>query len=542
MEKEEESSTNDTDGVFLPNETKVPPSQFCDQVWSDRSEESFSSTGSLWSPSSRIHLLRLSSSGSDDFEFPFSPYHRRAPLADKKRCEEETKFKRDQPSSQESEMADKVLSVESKHIVNGDAIPAKHTKEQQGRVRIPNEQNTTTEESSGKIKKSLSEDLEPKNAVKMSSVVPPTSHLALRQNFKRQTSNPLTVSIHEETEKRSFPDRQETTFNSVQIPGIIPPTSHLALRRKLKRQASNPLPSGTREESVDATRVTTKDTNHPVLVLRPRAHQSFPICPPPPKSPRKSPVSETRKIKQPTRASKSPRSATVNGKQFTYPESSRVPRTPTNKNHMRSRSVTGEMLRKVKSPSAKHGVTPRERIRSSPVQRNICRPQQRIQSRDRVGSSSKTPQGAWTVGPQGPLLSPRSRAAKERAHALLLQMSDGRSARRALVVGKVLVGKTKDGRRMTLPAIPVESLNNKGFYLVPDVGRVSSAPSGPSSKRCTQPSLPKVQIKRPACKTRSLDASNFVSSRQAGEEFAKPTHTGAGYRKGPQEEKSETKP
>ena len=592
MEKTEESSANDDDGVFC--EPKTPLMQPCDQERSNRKKRRVSSV----SPTNRFDSLRLSSTDSDDCLFiegrSPSPYSQRFPLFNKNRSDEEAKINRDQTrveweSSKTSKMADKVIPGGNIQDANEDERPVKHNPKKQ-QTNTPREQ-----DSSGKVKKQiLPERQEQSNDVQTPVGIPSSSHLALRRKRERQASTPLPGGTREDTtrdaitthrallssarpnhdicplppksprivpmsatrkinqpcaantpKKEILPKSQEPR-NAVQLPVVIPPSSHLALRRKLKRQASIPL-LGDTTQPVELSRPSappnhplplkspsmnpkpardhvprdmSRDhlprdrTTHPILFSKPSAPPNHPL---PPKSPRIAPMSATRKINQSTRAARTPRSAAVHGKQFVYPEDSRVPRTPTRDTRaLGMRSTAGEEQQKERRPSEKRGETSQERKGSSSVQPNVNPSRQLKLSRDRME--------AWTVGPQGPRRSPRSHAAGNKT--LSHQASGGQNVRRALVVGKVLVGKSKDGRHVILPpGIPVERLKNKGFFLVPDMERKRSTICGPLSESCAQSPDPKAQTKQTARKTRS--ATDSISSRQEGEKLSEPTPTRA---------------
>ena len=605
MEKIEESSANDDDGVFC--EPKTPLMQQCDQERPKRKERRVSSV----SPTNRFDLLRLSSTDSDDCLFiegsSPSQHARRFPPFNKNRCDGDAKINRDQTrvereSSKTSKMTDKVIPGGNIQDANEDERPVKHNPEGK-QTNTPREQ-----DSSCKVKKQiLLERQEQSNVVQKPVGIPSSSHLALRRKRERQASTPLPGGTREDTtrdaipthrvllsrtsappnhdtcplppkspkivpvsatrkinqcatntpKKEIVPESQEPR-NAVQLPVVIPPSSHLALRRKLKRQASipllgdttqpvllsrpsappnrplplktpamNPKPARDHVPRDHVPRDHVPRTTHPVLFSKPSAPPNHPL---PPKSPRIAPMSATRKINQSTGAARTPRSAAVHGKQLVYPEDSRVPRTPTRETRARRMLRTaGEGQQKERRPSEKRGETSQERKGSSSFHPQVNPPRQQKLSRDCTE--------AWAVGPQGPRRSPRSHAT---GHSTLSHQTSGeQNVRRALVVGKVLVGKTKDGRRVILPpGIPVERLKNKGFFLVPDVERKRSTISRPLSERCAQSPDPKAQTKQTARKIRSLGATDSVSSRQEGENLPESTQPRAGHHKGPQGEKN----
>lgn len=312
-------------------------------------------------------------------------------------------------------------------------------------------------------------------------------------------------------ESSRYPDSQQVY--GVQMPFSIPPTSHLALRRKLKRQASCQLPDKTPEES-ESTAVS---LTHHLLYPGPKSPKINACSSLPLESLRKSRESATRKTKQPSPDCKlPPKSPTVN--RFRYPRTLHVPR----------RTTQDTLTRPMGGPSKHPQIPPAVKNNSSSRQQIIHQSGQRKVSRYHVGSSCSAP-GVWGPMPQRPPTSPRSNAAK--IGKLLRQRAVGQNG--PCVLGKVLVGKTKDGRLFVLPAIPLQHLRNKGFTLVPDssvkkdLERTSSAPHPPSGKSCLLPPLPQAQRKRTVSKTRSaplLDASRKESAPWQGPSSAK-----AGY-------------
>lgn len=211
-------------------------------------------------------------------------------------------------------------------------------------------------------------------------------------------------------------------------------------------------------------------------------------------SPSESPASQqpARLSSRPPDRNLLPRSPTVN--RFRFPRTLRVPR----------RSTRDTLTRPMGGLSKPPQTPPAIKNNSSSRQQIIHQSGQRKVSRYHVGSSCSAP-GPWGPKPQRPPTSPRSNAAK--IGKLLRQRAVGQSG--PCVVGKVLVGKTKDGRLFVLPAIPLEHLRNKGFTLLPDssvkkdLERTNSAPHPPSGKSCLLPPLPQAQRKRTVSKTRS---------------------------------------
>ena len=310
-------------------------------------------------------------------------------------------------------------------------------------------------------------------------------------------------------ESSRYPDSQQVY--GVQMPFSIPPTSHLALRRKLKRQASCQLPDKTPEESESTAGYFT----HHLLYPGPKSPKINACSSLPLESLRKSRESATRKTKQPSPDCKLlPRSPTVN--RFRYPRTLCVPR----------RSTRDTLTRPMAGLSKHPQTPPAVKNNSSSRQQIIHQSGQRKVSRYHVGSSCSAPAG-WGPMPQRPPTSPRSNGAK--IGKLLRQRAVGQNG--LCVLGKVLVGKTKDGRLFVLPAIPLEHLRNKGFTLLPDstvkkdLERTSSAPHPPSGKSYLLPPLPQAQRKRTVSKTRSAplpDASRKESAPWQGPSSAEP--------------------
>ena len=309
---------------------------------------------------------------------------------------------------------------------------------------------------------------------------------------------PLKTSKKESSRYPENKDSQQV--NGVQMPFSIPPTSHLALRRKLKRQASCQLPDEKPEESES----TAESSTHRLLYPGPKSPKINACSSLPLESVRKSRESTTRKVKQPPPdRNLLPRSPTVN--RFRFTRTLRVPR----------RSTRDTLTRPMGGLSKPPQTPPAIKNNSSSRQQIIHQSGQRKVSRYHVGSSPAP--GLWGPKPQRPPTSPRSNAAK--IGKLLCQRAVGQSE--PCVLGKVLVGKTKDGRLFVLPAIPLEHLRNKGFTLLPDssvkkdLERTSSAPHPPSGKSCLLPPLPQAQRKRTVSKTRSAplpDASRKESA------------------------------
>ena len=322
---------------------------------------------------------------------------------------------------------------------------------------------------------------------------------------------PLKTSKKESSRYPENKDSQQV--NGVQMPFSIPPTSHLALRRKLKRQASCQLPDEKPEES-DST---AESSTHRLLYPGPKSPKINACSSLPLESVRKSRESTTRKVKQPPPdRNLLPRSPTVN--RFRFPRTLRVPR----------RSTRDTLTRPMGGLSKPPQTPPAIKNNSSSRQQIIHQSGQRKVSRYHVGSSCSAP-GLWGPKPQRPPTSPRSNAAK--IGKLLRQRAVGQSG--PCVLGKVLVGKTKDGRLFVLPAIPLEHLRNKGFTLLPDssvkkdLERTSSAPHPPSGKSCLLPPLPQAQRKRTVSKTRSAPLPD--ASRKESASWPGPSSAEAGY-------------
>ena len=299
------------------------------------------------------------------------------------------------------------------------------------------------------------------------------------------------------------------------MPFSFPPTSHLALRRKLKRQASCQLPDEKPEESES----TAESSTHYLLYPGPKSPKINECSSLPLESVRNSRDSTTRNAKLPSTDCKLfPRSPTIN--RFRYPRTLRVPR----------RSTRDTLTRPMGGPSKQPQTPPAVKNNSSSRQQIIHQPGQRKVSRYHVGSSCLAP-GVWGPMPQRPPISHRSNAA--RIGKLLRQRVAGQSG--PCVLGKVLVGKTKDGRLFVLPAIPLEHLRNKGFTLVPysslkkDLERTSSAPHPRSGKSWLLPLLSQAQRKRTVSKTRSAPLSNAI--RRESAPWQGPSSAEAGYRK-----------
>ena len=324
-------------------------------------------------------------------------------------------------------------------------------------------------------------------------------------------------------ESSRYPENKDSQqVNGVQMPFSIPPTSHLALRRKLKRQASCQLPDKTPEESES----TAGSLTHHLLYPGPKSPKINACSSLPLESLRKSRESATRKTKQPSPDCKLlPRSPTVN--RFRYPRTLRVPR----------RSTRDTLTRPMGGLSKYPQTPPAVKNNSSSRQQIIHQSGQRKVSRYHVGSSCSAP-GGWGPMPQRPPTSPRSNAAK--IGKLLRQRAVGQNG--PCVLGKVLVGKTKDGRLFVLPAIPLEHLRNKGFTLLPDssvkkdLERTSSAPHPPSGKSCLLPPLPQAQRKRTVSKTRSAPLPD--ASRKESASWPGPSSAEAGYRRKQGEKKN----
>ena len=352
-----------------------------------------------------------------------------------------------------------------------------------------------------------------------SAVISATSNPAMSRTLKRQTSKAMPTGMGDES---VYSAAQVTTRdvtrgakNPLRLPPLssslnpvdIPPTSHVAQRPKLKRQASNPLPAETSAES-------TRSPTHPV-----QFHVVFPAM---------------QNINQPTHPPKTPRSATGHGgKQLLYPEDWRVPAKSKRKTRARRLSDSTKRSQKEKRALEKHSDPLRVGNSSNSLQPRVQLPQQRAQSRDCMSSSSRS--SAQDRNMSAIVVPPRpSRLHTVKEPLPPLQPSGGENPKRSVAVGRVLAVKAKDNRPLSLPAIPVERLINKGFFLVPDMGRTSSTPSGPLNNSYTHPPLPKAQMKQQVCQTKSLGATESVSSRQNEESKS----IRAGYRKGLHEGKS----
>lgn len=571
MEKTRGGSQSDGDDIFSP---KLQPLRPCNMRRRPRSQGSIGSPTSLWIPSGSLSSLRLSSSGSDDSIFlecltPLSPHSRRVVLIDEYEIETEPIQKCEQ-TRQESENGEMMAEVvmEWGEDVNDDKVLVKHTREKQKRCKVRKEQITREDCCSNVQRQGLPEGQESQNVVEMPVTIPPTSHLALRRKIKREAFSPLPSEIR----KGSVDSAQDNThpvmvskpsapINSFVMPS---PTSHLSMRQKQITQAnSNTLPSGRREESMNSTRDTTRPMlrSRPNIALRPigippRSHQTqhtkhkrqasnpLPLginkesvestrdIKHPVLQTKSLPTSETCEIDQTTRPPKTPRSATEYEKQFEFPEESRLSRKPTNKTRPRRNSRTGNRSQEERRKPESHSVPSQLRKSPNSIQPNTNptphRPQQRPLSRDRMGSPLRVAPAVWTVKPQSPRRFPRFQRVRSP------QKTARQNGKRSMAVDRVLVVKAKDGAPLPLPAIPVERLINKGYYLVPDVGRMGSSPSRPPSKSVSEPPVSGAQMKRKARQTKSMDANNSVSLRQ--EETS--TVTRAGNRKDPHEKNS----
>ena len=569
MEDSRGCSQSDGDDIFSP---KLQPLRPCDMSRRPRSQGSIGSPTSLWIPSGSLSSLRLSSSGSDDSLFlecltPLSPHSRRVLIVDEYEIETEPTQKCEQ-TRKESENGEMMAEVVMKwsEDVNDDKVLVKHTRKKHKRCKERKEQIIQREDCCNDVRRQgLPEGQKSQNVVEMPVMIPPTSHLALRRKIKREASSPLPSEIREGSVDSArdvthpvMVSRPSTTINSFVMPS---PTSHLSMRQKQMIQASsNTLPSGTRKESVDSKRNTTRVVTHPMLRSRPnialrpigippRSHQTQhtkhkrQASNPLPLGINKESVESTRNIKhqvlqskslptsetceidQTTRPPKTPRSATEYEKQFEFPEESRVSRKPTNKTRPRRISRTGNSSQEERRKPESHNAPSRLIKSPNSIQPSTHptprRPQQRPLSRERMGSPFRVAPAVWTVTPQSPCQSPRFQRVRSP------QKSARQNAKRSVAVDRVLVVKAKDGAPLPLPAIPVERLINKGYYLVPGVGRMGSSPSRPPSKSVSEPPVSRAQMKRKARQTKSMDANNSVSLRQ--EETS--TSTRAGNRK-----------
>ena len=569
MEKIRGGSQSDGDDIFSP---KLQPLRPCGLGRRPRSQGSIGSPTSLWIPSGSFSSLRLSSSESEDSLFlecltPLSPHSRRVLLVDEYEIETEPTQKCEQTrnESENGEMMAEVV-MEWSEDVNDDKVLVKHTREKRKRCKERKEQIITREDCCSNVQRQgLPEGQESQNVVEMPVMIPPTSHLALRRKIKREASSPVPSGVREgrvdsarDVTHPVMVSRPSAPINSFVMPSL---TSHLSMRQKQIIQAnSNTLPSGTREESVDSTRDTTRVVTRPMLRSRPnialrpigippRSHQTqhsklkrqasnplpFGINKESVESTREIkhqvlqskslPSSETCEINETTRPPKTPRSATEYEKQFEFPEESRVSRKPTNKTRPRRNSRTGIRSQEERHKAESHSAPTQLRKSPNSIQPSTHptthRTQQRRLSRDRMGSPFRPTPAVWTVTPQSPRQSPRFQRVRSP------QKSAEQNAKRSVAVDRVLVVKAKDGTPLPLPAIPVERLINKGYYLVPDVGRMGSSPSRRPSKSVSQPPVSRTQMKRKARQAKSMDAINSVSSRQ--EETS--TSTEAGNRK-----------
>ena len=250
------------------------------------------------------------------------------------------------------------------------------------------------------------------NAVPSNCVIPPTSSLALRRKLKRGMSNPLAAESREKSPKQKGISSQEPRLllrpaispNHLSYPLLqkspkrsprkSPRKSSILATRKinqLSRSSKSPrsgmakhsyfvypdiqrVPrpptrkiclgsSGRVKARQDPQRYSSSNAATQGTSLSPAARPSRLSCPVPQKSPRKSPVSITRKTKQSIPEAKTPKSVTVKHMHFVYPEIPRRPRPPTKKNRLGS-SPTWE-----RKPSLKDNqtVTP-EKHREAPKQ------------------------------------------------------------------------------------------------------------------------------------------------------------------------------
>ncbi|KAL9957786.1 hypothetical protein ACROYT_G034730 [Oculina patagonica] len=121
--------------------------------------------------------------------------------------------------------------------------------------------------------------------------------------------------------------------NALPSHSVIPPTSHLALRRKLTRGTSNKLPDESREESMKPKGITAETTR---LLSRPTI-RSIRLNGPVPQN--SSDLTRC-KIKPSNNSPKTPKSAPIQGRHFVYPEIPRVPHPPTRKTLVRPSTTT----------------------------------------------------------------------------------------------------------------------------------------------------------------------------------------------------------
>ncbi len=156
--------------------------------------------------------------------------------------------------------------------------------------------------------------------------------------------------------------------NALPSHSVIPPTSHLALRRKLTRGTSNKLPDESREESMKPKGITAETTR---LLSRPTI-RSIRLNGPVPQN--SSDLTRC-KIKPSNNSPKTPKSAPIQGRHFVYPEIPRVPHPPTRKTLVRPSTTTeGHKHEKsllkddqsVTSSPENHGETSEEKNSSVP--------------------------------------------------------------------------------------------------------------------------------------------------------------------------------
>ena len=256
------------------------------------------------------------------------------------------------------------------------------------------------------------------NAVPSICVIPPTSNLALRRKLKRGMSNPLAAESRAKIPQQKGISSQELRLHSrttlspnhlsypllqkspKRSPRKSPRKSSILASRKinqLSRSSKSPR-SGTAKHSYflypeiqsvprpptrrirlgssgrfmapqEPQRYSSSNAATKGSSLSPAVRPSRLSCPVPQKSPRKSPVSITRKTKQSIPEAKTPKSVTVKHMHFVYPEIPRRPRPPTKKNRLGS-SPTWERKPSLKDNQTvtpeKHGEAPKQMASSVP--------------------------------------------------------------------------------------------------------------------------------------------------------------------------------
>ncbi len=302
----------DTDEVqFLSFPRELKMSDSSDQLVPEDDTKSSVMTSPLYSPSYRLDLLRLSSESDECFEMlsPFSPCAMEFAITDETQCKGEVQIDEHQTKvsfDSGNEMNDQVM-IEMESMNDEVTVAKSGQEDEEGRRPRSN---------------SLKPHLEDK----------PTGQPVAEERHSDKDTRASRRNSSPKAKEQKDPERATTHQNTAPSHLQIPSSSHLALRRRLKRQAcQDPSRAKPNEQNVHASR-----------------HVSL-------KSPRKSPAPTTRKIKQSTRGSKTPRNAPIEGGHFVYPEIPQVPRPPTKKSCMRS-GINGEGHRQ-ETPSLKSGQT-----------------------------------------------------------------------------------------------------------------------------------------------------------------------------------------